>query len=88
MPRAALAGDVELVHVLADAGTLGKTTDWSLGFVGVARSLAEIGDREQLAAKVQALVEPTDRAHRLASSKSLSSFRLGRRFAFGGRVQG
>jgi class 3 adenylate cyclase/tetratricopeptide (TPR) repeat protein len=61
MPRAVLARDDELVRELADAteGTLGKTTNWSLGFVGVARSLAAIGDRERLEAKVQALTEPT-----------------------------
>jgi hypothetical protein len=61
MPRALLARDDQLVRELADVteGTLGKTTNWSLGFIGVARSLAAIGDRERLEAKVQALIEPT-----------------------------
>ena len=37
-----------LVRELAerDRGTLGKTTNWSLAFIGVIRSLAAIGDRD------------------------------------------
>jgi hypothetical protein len=60
MSRAVLAHDDDLLRDLADAteGTLGKTTNWSLGFVGVARSLAAIGDRDRLDAKVKALTEP------------------------------
>ena len=60
MPRAVLAGDHALVREIADAieGTIEKSSNWSLGFLGVARSLAAIGDRNRLEATIRPLIEP------------------------------
>jgi class 3 adenylate cyclase/tetratricopeptide (TPR) repeat protein len=59
--RAVLGGDEGLVVELADAVQaveLANTTNWALGLLGVARSLAAIADRERLARLVESLAEP------------------------------